>query len=1510
MAFSYSNAVSGGSESGGAGANVIDGAELQEIQTNELGFSALNGEARLQLFPKPWPADNLPAPFSSLLAVASTKGLLAAAGPDAVYITSTNKVREAFQSPPPEKTQTRPFEPAIKLPYAASHVVFSSDDSVLVVSPSTGGILAFQVDGLLNGQLDPALQIPTKGQSLRAVVPNPTAESAELFAIITTSGNVMLLDLKAGEIKSGNDGDVLRSGATCLSWSNRGKQLVIGSGDGAAIQMKPDGTLVATIPKSTTIPADSHVSGISWLENDTFFIIYTPNDTNSGIQPSEYYILQREPKTTNYTFHKLPEILTPFGVERVPSYHFISRLRNFPPSLQDLLLVTATTSTDIGLVSKSEKELSQDEPVTGVFTVTMVEDDSRRAQLPLSAEMQDTSPVGMVMDLSSSDKVANPIPSDPELEETDGPVPCLLVLNNEGILVGWWVIYNDSVRGKTTFSGFAAVSAANQGSVQAAQSPSPQSTANAPTFGEASRGGTFAKPATSTFGIPATQSSFGAAKPFGTSSPITADKPSWASTGFGGTDTNPSSALGKSASGSATPTGSNNTPAFGSASVIGSRFAAFGQPSGPSPSVEQPSGISTSPAFGHIPAFGAASTPSPFTKAAGDSKSSGFRSFAQGGGFASFAGGSAGQKPQSPFGAASGTVSFGQTSGTQDSQDSPFLNNKPGNTFGTSGSATSSLESPFATKKANHATSTYGTGNTFKLQSSFRGEESAKEDMPPLKESDGFELGSSFGNMLGESKGAVSPARDKEAEMDEESASGEATSDEATETSFRDLSTKPATTLVTPPSTFAQSKATPAPPVSSLFDQPQNDNSTPQPQSTTPAWSFAGPASTTPKETPNPHLTMFGTKTSSQVTPAVVQKSEPTPVFQLLGTAPEIKEEFASDDESSDLKNIPEAPLPPDTTSKPRYASGETSASSNHSKTPPDDAPLPPDFLPVPRAGKYEQASEGPPEDNGEEFSSDFDEGEDEDDGQGTENEGSQVEDVIEERTDQLQMSPESSFKTDDRSLDASPTGDLFTKVDSTSTAPKPSRPLFGEVREGPIFAPPKPQESPRSPSPIRPAFSTDALRADPSRSVSAPAHPRSVIDKRKAEYQMSGLAAQAARTREEEAAKETARRGAIAKEKAQAEAEQLASLEDDEDERLRQELEMPITPSETLGDFVTYQPKQQEETSKTGIPAQIERLYADINSMVYTLGINSRSLTAFMQYQQPEASNQSWPNVLKSETPLDALNDELFLTDIARLPEGHAVLSSMFQECDVRDYLQEYEEAQAALKKEVFELRNKVMSIRKTLHSLFTSNNTITTPLSAEQASIQNDLRKAFTSVQTKMVQIEDGITVLRVKLAQWTPPDAGPGLGRAPSQKKPTVEAVTKTVGKMMSMAEQKSTEIDVLELQLKKLDISAAMSMIDNGAISGTSVTTPPRNRPSTTDGTPGSAGSIYHTPNSNLGSSTRSLKGLRTSQNGGLSMISAQDKQQWQAKSRRHREVASMLKDVLGERRKGAIKAIQE
>ncbi|KPI39976.1 Nucleoporin [Cyphellophora attinorum] len=1481
-----------------------EGPELQEIQTGGLGLPGVQGEVKLRIS-EPWPSDALPPTTSSLLTVASSSGLLAAAGPNDLILTSTQQVRAVLLEKFDKQTNENPvrqYQPNLRIPRPRlSHVAFTADESALLVSAQDGGgIDAYSVRKIEEAK--PAVSISTDGKALRSLVPNPApdADLAPLVAAVTVEGGLLLADLRSGSLREGQNGSILRSGVSCVAWSPKGKALLAGLADGTAVQLKADGKEMALFPRLMSLEPNYYISNIAWLNNDSFFFVYALPDTDFPPQPCAYYIVGREPKTTNYTFQKLPDPIFLMGKERLPTAHYIARLRNFPPALSEVLLVAATSSSDVGLITKSEKSLSTDSDVANEFTSTIIEDDARRAVLPLSENSEDTSPIGMALDLSSTDTVIKPVPTNGELDESSHSVPQLLVLNNDGLLCSWWVIYNDSIEANTPYPGMTGSTEATPEQMSATdttskpvaeQAPQPSSPFKAPTsaFGQTGFGSNAPKQTGSIFGTP----NISAEAAFGKSSTIGGAKSSWVSSGFGNAS-NPqgsSTGFGQPAFGAASSLGGNSTPAFGAASSPGGTSTpAFGAASSlgsnSAPAFGNPSTLGK-PTFGQAPAkpaFGAtgfgnaASSSSPFTNV-GNSAQSGFASFASGNSFASQAA-KDGDKSSSPFGQNTGKSFGGFGQGSQDNSIS-----KP---------------SPFGGLQTNGSFSAFNKPTSFKLDSTFQADKSAKDDNDSQPDAAGntFGFGSSFGNMLGSKPKVTSPTRDKEEDMDEGN-------EQAPVPSFgrppSQHQTQQPSSLVTPPSTIGQPKATPAPPVSNLFGSTPAQSTTPQPPPpATTGWSFSSVPSTTPKEAPAAKPSLFDQ--SAKAGPFSFGAAEKAP-----SSSPKIKEEPSSASDTADLEKIPSAPLPPDTMSKPRtnqsvddplppdWTPANTIAAikaTEPSKSPAEiapaeDAPLPPDPSRSQQKGVLSSEPSSLPSEEADDFS-DFNEtGEEDEEEAASEDEDEDSGPVVDsiEDPEQVATSPESSFKSGERSTEVSPTGGLFTKVNTNAAK---QRPLFGEVgTSAPVFPPPKPQESPRSPSPIRNIFPTDRLRTEASRSVSAPADRRSVVDQRKQTYAQSGLAAQVQQTQQEELARQKQQQEETLRRRLAAETSELEELEDDDDERLREELMAPVVASETLDDFVTYQPSPAEEGAKSGVPAQIERLYRDINAMVDTFGINSRSLASFMKYQQEQPANANWPQVLTSETPKDALNDDWYLSDIDRLRAGQTALDTVVLEAQVEDVDGKLQYCQEVLSKDIIDLKMKFASIRKALNSRAKPEEALAAPLSAEQTAVQHDLRKAAAAVQSKLMQVEDALAILQAKVS----------VESGKPQKKPTIEAVTNTVLKMTKMAEQKSADIDLLERQLAKLGLKNALNESRQVTPNGT-----PGPRQLTSAVTPGS--SVYHTPGSRFGGSTRSTPGRKLTQDN-MAMIPSEDRERWQARAQRKKAVASMLRDVLQNRKQGTI-----
>ena len=132
-------------------------------------------------------------------------------------------------------------------------MTFASGDSALVLATENGAQLSvFETASLLQGNAQPALSVPTNGATFRALVPNPSPSGdaqSTLVALVTVNGELLIADLKGGNLAAGPSGHVLKTGVSSVCWSNKGKQLVAGLGDGTGYQMTPDGAQKDLIPR-------------------------------------------------------------------------------------------------------------------------------------------------------------------------------------------------------------------------------------------------------------------------------------------------------------------------------------------------------------------------------------------------------------------------------------------------------------------------------------------------------------------------------------------------------------------------------------------------------------------------------------------------------------------------------------------------------------------------------------------------------------------------------------------------------------------------------------------------------------------------------------------------------------------------------------------------------------------------------------------------------------------------------------------------------------------------------------------------------------------------------------------------------------------------------------------------------------------------------------------------------------------------------------------------------------
>ncbi|OIW35434.1 hypothetical protein CONLIGDRAFT_689887 [Coniochaeta ligniaria NRRL 30616] len=1523
MAFSFGNS----GNAAGAGGQPED--KLETIQTEGLGFLSVAGDAKLQLTPR-WSTP--PAPTASLMSIASRKGLVAAAGQDALYIATTEAVRKAFEAAKGE-SDIRPFQPQMTVPVPAriSQLAFTADEQFLIMSAESGGGLAvYEVQALSQGSTQPAFELSTSGESIRQLVPNPMPELSAFCAIVTTNGNLLMANLQERSLVSGENGPVLRNQVTCASWSTKGKQLVAGRADGTVNQMTPDGTDKGQIPKPPAL-GDFHVESITWIENNVFLVIH---QVTNGQDKPVYHIITRKQQAgaaPTFIFQIITDPVEPFVSEKIP-HHTVLRLHHFPPNLDDLLIVASTAIQDIGLLSRSKTPLTSDksaEAITNVFTTTELADDSRRAQLPMTEDLQDTFPVGVALDLSGKDKVYKPIPAD-EMDESPGPLPGLWVLSNEGVLCAWWIVYNESIRAGTVYPGLATTPLALGTSAAAAATPAfggpvlrakpnpwgaatPGSSGAAPAFGASSFGSAPAAPALK-FGTPSLGSS-----PFGA-------KP--AAPAFG----QPSTALGSTPSPWAAGSTATATPAFGK-----SGFGAAG-------------GANTGKVFG-------SSTPA---------ASGGFSAFASKPGFGSVAASTS--NTSSVFGQSSGAPIKEVSMDTETAFPPPGAKPQGGSTFG----------SPFV------------LGTTFKADP-----KTANDNEPEKKSAGGSFFGGGFGLSLNEPAKALPSNEAKDEDMDATTPAVEkpkSTFESATPALEKPKSIFDSTTPAAekPKSIFASSTTpttTPAPPKfgfpttsgqpagSSIFgaSKPTTSpavNPFASKQATSPAVNpFASKPATSPAVNPfapKPFANPFAPSAPSRSTEPLSPESEES------WTSSEIKDE-EDDNDKENLANIPEAPLPPDPTSKPPYPFGGSTSSSARSeyspvtvsktsskatddaplppdflakpskakdvagaedaplppdftKTPakvPEEAPLPPDFLPKgpsqdmpsaipaapdsPEDGEFTEEEEGDEEDDGDEEAGDVedeeeedeegDEGEEEEDEDGTEGSGIDVAKDLSPPGSGLGghtpgFTPQGSFSGMGGSTFSS-----YDKTEGEKSRRDKSRPLFGEMfgeiskNAPPLFPKPEPP-SPRSPSPVRSTIPTgrgaippNLLRPEASRSVSAPGMASQILGRKGLPSQPQPQTYAQSQSSFQKLGKSSIlldpNVDQLRKMRAKREEEEAQLLRDPEDEGIQQILQSEIEPTLRIDEFVAVDSQLPEISSREKEPVHIqcEALWRDINRMIDRIGLNSRALQAFIKGHTTfyKASD-------RTKDDLDNPDSWVLVEaeDLGVLVEGD--LTRELEEGRVKN-VEETKDTIREILRDVTKLRSKQEDMHKIIMAHVDPEQASiikSLPLNAEQATQQNELRKAYANVTRLLSEAEESLTLLRAKIAS-----AGGASNRNTGA--PTVEAVIRTINKLTTMAEKRSVDVDVLETQMRKLRVSTASPA--------------PRSREGSpfVGGTPSHRRSLLMSPGTNLresfASSAASYGARGTPPRKKMSMFTEEERKALQSRQGKRKAKLGMLREAL-------------
>jgi nucleoporin NUP159 len=333
-----------------------------------------------------------------------------------------------------------------------------------------------------------------------------------------------------------------------------------------------------------------------------------------------------------------------------------------------------------------------------------------------------------------------------------------------------------------------------------------------------------------------------------------------------------------------------------------------------------------------------------------------------------------------------------------------------------------------------------------------------------------------------------------------------------------------------------------------------------------------------------------------------------------------------------------------------------------------------------------------------------------------------------------------------------------------------------------------------------------------------------------------------------------------------------------------------------------------------------VEKVFRDVNSMIDTLGLNARSLQAFVDGHSHARDDDS------PMTRRDLEDEEGWVfaefDDLRTLVEGIGKDLENGRLDDpsgkIADCLDEEKELQK-LKSRAADLRKQIATRTDPKQQAEHYNS----PLPSESAAQQTELRQGVQRMQKQLAEAEEAISILRADLASM--PTDGQSKG---ASNVPTVEAVTNTILKMTAMVEQRSGDVDVLESQIRRLPRGlAALRLQDDyeddliGAMrgsklltagTGSPVSTPRGNRARmTARGDPlGMSGSRFartppmsgRQPVADLGASAlgRSTVSFGASTRKKMADVSIEEAEDWLGKEKSRKKVLTGLKDIVERR----------
>uniref|UniRef100_A0A1B6DTN8 Nucleoporin Nup159/Nup146 N-terminal domain-containing protein n=2 Tax=Clastoptera arizonana TaxID=38151 RepID=A0A1B6DTN8_9HEMI len=349
----------------------------------------------------------------NLVAAASKYGLIFVSCPSGLNVIQTHKIIDLYASNNKKSVESSSYPYRnVQFPNQPTHLEVSCDNqylAVVYIDKDSPVIKIYSVPSFASEKVLVCCEFRPSA-CISSLSWNPMINT--MLAACLVDGSAVVFDFKNNS-KSINTIPP-EAQATCLCWSPKGKQIVIGSANGTLSQFKPELKIMKSIP----IPPSKkfQVVSVQWLSSFQFATVYKDleDDDKLGL-----YIVNT-PKNESPVYINYDDICysTKTTLRSVQYYMIHQQIWN-------VLLVASSTSVEVGVLGQQTDTWQH-----------WLQEDEFRAELPLigKGKSEETFPVGIAFDTSPQWNI--------KIDDTQTlpPMPLLMIMSHEGLLSLFFVV--------------------------------------------------------------------------------------------------------------------------------------------------------------------------------------------------------------------------------------------------------------------------------------------------------------------------------------------------------------------------------------------------------------------------------------------------------------------------------------------------------------------------------------------------------------------------------------------------------------------------------------------------------------------------------------------------------------------------------------------------------------------------------------------------------------------------------------------------------------------------------------------------------------------------------------------------------------------------------------------------------------------------------------------------------------------------------------------------------------